>query len=216
MMKEQAIASVAQDLLTSLGASLTERSKKELEAVAAQAEEHTDSCRATVSRPGKDSYWSGDGELNVRFNGSNIETEEETGDVYRTYTLKFDITWSSHNEQVGPDTLGRLHMMVQLATVGAALSEKYSQTFRTLVYTAAQVEERKVAAEKAELVRKVKTLAEYAVKGLRVNSNRREVARSMFTNIPDGTYEVSYTNNYDTKVYGVRLTQYGAFLTRKS
>lgn len=215
MMTEKLIAAVAQDLLTSLGDSLTERSKKELELLIEKTEEHVDSCRATVSRPGKDSYWSGDGELNVRFNGSNIETDE-AGDIYRTYTLRFDISWSSHNETVNADTLGKLHMMTQLATVGAALSQKYSETYRKLVRTAAQEEERKVAAEKAELVRKVKTLAEYAVKGLRVNSNRREVARTMFTNIPDGTYEVSYTNNYDTKTYGVKLTQYGAFLTRKA
>ncbi len=216
MMKEQAFQAVAADLLVLLGTNLTERSRKELELLVTLTEEHRDWFSVTVSRPGKDSSLSRDGELVYRFHPITGAQADEMGDVYRTYKLIFSVNWSGCNEKVDGETLARLHVMMQLAQAAAVLAQKYSETFKVLVRTAAQEEERKVAAKKVELNRKVETLAEHAVKGLRVNSNCREVSRTIFANIPDGTYEVSYTNNYDTKTYGVRLTQYGAFLTRKA
>jgi len=214
VVKKQLIASVASDMLSALGPSLTERSRKELELLVEKPLEYSDSATATVSRPGKDSYWSGDGELNVRFGSSNLETDEETGDVYRSFKLNFTMNWSSHNEAVTSDTLAKLHMMTEVSTVGAALAQKYSETYKELVYTAAQVAERKVAAEKTALNQKVAVLAEHPVKGLRVGGNRREVSKTIFAGIPDGTYEVSYTNNYDTKKYTVDVTSWGVQVWR--
>jgi len=207
VVKKQLIASVASDMLSALGPSLTERSRKELELLVEKPLEYSDSATATVSRPGKDSYWSGDGELNVRFGSSNLETDEETGDVYRSFKLNFTMNWSSHNEAVTSDTLAKLHMMTEVA-------QKYSETYKELVYTAAQVAERKVAAEKTALNQKVAVLAEHPVKGLRVGGNRREVSKTIFAGIPDGTYEVSYTNNYDTKKYTVKVISWGVQVWR--
>lgn len=214
VVKKQLIASVASDMLSALGQRLTERSRKELEQLVENSLEYFGSATARVARPGKDSSWSGDGELCAGFGNSSLETDEVTGDVYRTFKLNFSMSWSSHNEAVTSDTLAKLHMMTEVSMVGAELAQKYSETYKELVYTAAQVAERKVAAEKTALNQKVAVLAEHPVKGLRVGGKSREVSRSIFASIPDGTYDVSYTNNYDTKTYSVRLRQYTAFLNR--
>lgn len=214
MMKEQ-LQSVAKDLLSSLADCLTANSAKELQAVVDSTEDHIDSVRATCCKSA-DAYWSGDAELNVRSNGSNIETDEATGDVYRTYTLGFSVNWSSFNDKVNADLMTKLHIMQKVATAAALLQEKYGQTYRVLYLTAAEVAERKVAAEKAALLNKVKTLAEHAVKGMRAGGSRREVSKVIFGDVPEGTYEVSYTNNYDTKKYTVKVMSWGVSLYRVS
>lgn len=212
--KEDILTTVATDLLALLADNLTESSRKELAERLVAPDGRYDSVSARVCRPGKDPYWSGDGELNCHFYGSNIETDEATGDVYRTHTLGFDVSWSSHNERASGDTLAKLHMMTELATVAVALGEKYAGTHRFLYRTAAEEAERKLAIERAGLVSRVKVLAEFVVKGLRVGGNPREVSRSMFADIPEGTYEVAYANNYDTKKYAVRVLSWGVKVWR--
>jgi len=214
MMKEQ-FQSVAKDLLSSLADCLTANSVKELNAVVESSEDHIDSVRATCCKSA-DSYWSGDAELTCRSTGSNIEEDEETGDVYRSYGLTFTVNWSSFNDKVDGDLMTKLHIMQKVATAAALLQEKYSGKHRVLYRTAAEVAERKVAAEKAALVQKVKTLAEHAVKGMRAGGSRREVSKVIFGDVPEGTYEVSYTNNYDTKKYTVKVMSWGVSLYRVS
>lgn len=216
MKKEQVIALIAADLLVFLGDGLTDRSRTELEALAAQDEDGADSLHAIMRTPGLTDFWSNEcGELIVRFMGSDIEVDE-AGDTYRTYALRFDINWSSHSAQVNDQTLQRLTIMHTLAHTGIGLTEKYSSSYRVLVRTAAEEAERLAAAKIAENTRMVKNISSYMVKGLRVNSKPREVARSVFTGIPDGLYEVRYSTSTDTKTYSVRLQSQTALLRRKS
>jgi len=204
MMKER-ILEVAKDLLATLGESLTPNSRLELMAVV-DGSSVTDRCSACVSHSGGDtSFWGGDAQLSVGFEGADTEIDE-SGDLYRTYNMSFNVSWSSHNKQASGTTLQMLSSMMYLSETALAFSQKYAGPIRILSLTAAQREQNRLDAEKAMVQRKVKTIAEYVVKGLRANGNHRDVDRSVFTGIPDGMYNVAYRmDNGDVKKYTVKL-----------
>jgi len=217
MKKSEVLANAACDIVGELDDFLTERSKAELTRVMKKEVEDIDSFDAhLVCKDGVEpSMFNGDCTLNVRAAYIDNVTDEGTGDCYSQYKLDFRLSWSSQYGDVTPRLGEKVRLMMKAVEEASVLAVKYGGTYKTLRWTAAQVEERKNAAEQAKVLSKVKLLAQYAVKGMRVNGNRREVPKAMFAGIPDGDYKISYiNNNYVEKKYTVTLLLGAAFLSR--
>jgi hypothetical protein len=215
MTKDKLISQVAGDVLLAFPHCMLERSAKSVTSLASGAETNSDGFSVQFCREGvSPDYWSGDCELTVGSDGGDIVQDEETGDIYRSYKLKFIMAWSSFNRNVTSDVEAKLQFMLTVTSAVADLARKYSDTYKVLVRTAAEEAERKVKAELATHTSRVKAIAEYMVKGLRVQGNAREVGRTLFTGIPDGVYSVVYHGRHDSKTYSVRLGIYGAKVWR--
>lgn len=146
--------------------------------------------------------------------------DEATGDVYRSFSVQFNVSWGSLNGEFTDLSHARamLEDRCSIVALAESLREKYgNKMYNAFVRSAADETQRKLDVEKQKFTRQVNTLAEHAVKGLRVGGKRRELPKAIFAGIPDGSYEFTvHSSNYnaDSKKYTVRINAYGAYVIR--
>jgi hypothetical protein len=209
MMTQNGLANIthniASDVLAS-GLSIWDGSRSFLEQVV--SEEHTDDARwrnvNVYFSTNPSNYWDRDARIEVsgETDYSSEVQDPETGDLI----VQFKITVTFRTDNISCDSLdeaaSKLQLAVQALDLARALKSKYESTYGYVYRTKAQVEAKRAADERLELLNKVKCLTEYPCKGLEVGCFR-QVDRRIYAGIPDGQYEVSFADDHDVKTYRV-------------
>ena len=147
---------------------------------------------------------------------SDWPTEDANGDFFHDYVIDVRVSWGSLSEDpMAGNLTKKLELMQQVTALGQSLCANYTKNaYRVLAKTKAEHEASLVVQAARAANREVTSRAKDLVKSMRVWGSPRRVERSLFTGIADGSYEVSYTNKYDTKTYKVHLTQRAATINR--
>lgn len=151
----------------------------------------------------QESSWHRDARIEFRGEtGWDDKLEDEEGNIVANFKVRMSFRADSTDTSNIEKAEAQLALATQALGLAKQLKAKYEGTTQYVVRTAAEETERKAKAARDELLRKVTTLTEFPRKGLRCGGDR-QVDRTLYNGIPDGEYEVSFTNNYDTKKYRV-------------
>lgn len=153
----------------------------------------------------QESSWHRDARIEFRGEtGWDDKIQDEEGNVVANFKVRMSFRSDSTDTSNLEKAEAQLDLAMQALKLAKDLKAKYEGTTQYVIRTAAEEAERKAKQERAELVAKVGRLTEFPRKGLRVGGDR-QVSRELYAGIPDGEYEVSFSNNYDTKNYRVKV-----------
>lgn len=153
----------------------------------------------------QESSWHRDARIEFRGEtGWDDKLEDESGNIVANFKVRMNFRADSTDTANLDKAEAQLDLATRALKLAKELKAKYEGTTQYVVRTAAEEAERKAKLERDALISKVTRLTEFPRKGLRVGGDR-QVDSDIYAGVPEGEYEVSFTNNYDTKKYRVKV-----------